>query len=710
MTLEQNLKQEREIQDKIFDSINKFKCFRFNAGAGAGKTYALIESIKYILNTKQLELRKNNQKIICITYTNVAVNEIKERLGNTQFVLVSTIHEMLWEQIKLYQKSELIDLHKEKLEIELTNIQKKIEEYKKDQNLSAIFNDNLELFLSLIQETKHCFYEKRDYSADKFKQCYTSYQSEHAYLSSALNNVSNFKKLVELFYKKERYTNALDRINDPLERKKITILYDSKSNSDQLASMRFSHDTLLEYSLSLVGNYPMLGRILVDKYPYIFIDEYQDSHENVIKLVQILHYYVLKNMKRWLVGYFGDTKQNIYDDGVGSNIQEIHSEIENIDKIFNRRSHIQIIDIINKIRNDSIQQKPIDPSRNKGDIQFFYLKKTDEENKTSKIREFIDQYHRTIPQDEKIDCLIPLNRSLASLGGFENVYKSISDSKIIYYKDINSQLLSHQLEKLHPAVLIFYHLVMFYKKLNDENTTYYDLFGKTNNDITFDNAKTVIDLFSGMKVNTLEELLKNISEIIQSHHVDDTNLAIKYCLNNIFSKLYSEIKKYNSFYTYIRDMIYKTMFEESNEVEELKIENDQKIQTILNVNLTEWLKWVSFINEDRDTNTKVIYHTYHGTKGSEYDNVAIIMEHNFGSTGPGKDKFKNYFSHIQSTSEEQNRKLLDNNYKGQIENTQNLIYVACSRAKKNLHILYLDDICDISEGIKMVFGDINQFI
>lgn len=55
----------------------------------------------------------------------MAVNEIKERLGNTQFTLVSTIHEMLWEQIKLYQKSELIDLHQERLSNELNKIQEK---------------------------------------------------------------------------------------------------------------------------------------------------------------------------------------------------------------------------------------------------------------------------------------------------------------------------------------------------------------------------------------------------------------------------------------------------------------------------------------------------------------------------------------------------------------------------------------------------------
>ncbi|HCK7312808.1 TPA: hypothetical protein N0X28_000412 [Proteus mirabilis] len=58
MTLEQNLKQEHLVQEQIFDAINEFHSFRFNAGAGAGKTYALIESIKYILSRKQPELKK----------------------------------------------------------------------------------------------------------------------------------------------------------------------------------------------------------------------------------------------------------------------------------------------------------------------------------------------------------------------------------------------------------------------------------------------------------------------------------------------------------------------------------------------------------------------------------------------------------------------------------------------------------------------------
>ena len=164
----------------------------------------------------------------------------------------------------------------------------------------------------------------------------------------------------------------------------------------------------------------------------------------------------------------------------------------------------------------------------------------------------------------------------------------------------------------------------------------------------------------------------------------------------------------------MKDVIYKNIIknqsENQSENEQIKEELDQKIQIILNVNLAEWLNWISFINEERDDNTKVIYHTYHGTKGEEYDNVAIIMEHDFGRTRKGEDKFKNYFSHIQCSKEKQEQKLQDEDYKKQLENTQNLIYVACSRAKKNLRILYLDDITnDIEEGLKTLFGKINEF-
>ena len=93
-----------EAIDQIKEKITAKRSFVLEAGAGAGKTYALIQTINYLIETKSKVLSLNNQMIVCITYTNVAKNEIIDRLENNPLVLVSTIHEFLWDCIKLFNK------------------------------------------------------------------------------------------------------------------------------------------------------------------------------------------------------------------------------------------------------------------------------------------------------------------------------------------------------------------------------------------------------------------------------------------------------------------------------------------------------------------------------------------------------------------------------------------------------------------------------
>lgn len=131
MELELNISQEnRDAENAIFKQIQE--CiddntpFVFEAGAGAGKTYTLIQSLKHILSKYGNKLKIHNQKIRCITYTNVAVQEIKERLGNTNLVIVSTIHEFLWEEIKKYQ-TELVNIHNHKLKKEIDVLNSKLQ-------------------------------------------------------------------------------------------------------------------------------------------------------------------------------------------------------------------------------------------------------------------------------------------------------------------------------------------------------------------------------------------------------------------------------------------------------------------------------------------------------------------------------------------------------------------------------------------------------
>ena len=126
------LEEEKQIQITINSHIDNFSHMKFDAGAGAGKTHALKESLLYIVNKYGDKLKYHNQQILCITYTNVATNEIKERIGNSSLVKVSTIHERIWELIKDYQK-ELVQIHQKIVSNELIeNSNNILEANKKD--------------------------------------------------------------------------------------------------------------------------------------------------------------------------------------------------------------------------------------------------------------------------------------------------------------------------------------------------------------------------------------------------------------------------------------------------------------------------------------------------------------------------------------------------------------------------------------------------
>ena len=79
---------------------------RIFAGPGAGKTHFLVENIKNIVMTHPSVAQSSNRKILCVTYTNSAVEEIQRRLDRfSDSVDVFTIHGFIIEHIiKPFQK------------------------------------------------------------------------------------------------------------------------------------------------------------------------------------------------------------------------------------------------------------------------------------------------------------------------------------------------------------------------------------------------------------------------------------------------------------------------------------------------------------------------------------------------------------------------------------------------------------------------------
>jgi DNA helicase-2/ATP-dependent DNA helicase PcrA len=98
--------------------------------------------------------------------------------------------------------------------------------------------------------------------------------------------------------------------------------------------------TLMIQSLAL----PKFRKVLISRYPILLIDEYQDT--NAV-FVDSLKEWFLDRGEGPLIGLFGDHWQKIYGEGCG--LVE-HAELEVIDKNANFRSVDAIVQVLNRMR------------------------------------------------------------------------------------------------------------------------------------------------------------------------------------------------------------------------------------------------------------------------------------------------------------------------------------------------------------------------
>ena len=117
-----------------------------------------------------------------------------------------------------------------------------------------------------------------------------------------------------------------------------------------------SHDELILISEYMFSKYPKLCNVVKDRYKYIFVDEYQDTHSDIIKI--FLNHFN-RGTKNCVIGFFGDTMQSIYDDSV-ENLDKYRENrlVTEVLKVHNRRNPQKVIDLANKLRTDGLQQEP----------------------------------------------------------------------------------------------------------------------------------------------------------------------------------------------------------------------------------------------------------------------------------------------------------------------------------------------------------------
>lgn len=660
----ENKQLELDIQQKINKCLDNFESFCFDAGAGAGKTYALQKSIEHILKTEGENLKLRNQKILCITYTNAAKDEILSRLGKNSAILVSTIHEFLWEFISIQQESLTIE-HKNKIIDELHAIDYKINENSLSSNVVLPEFQNVVCKDDFIKT----FYSYYGTSARDFRDAMKNYDT---YFETYLSNISNFKNLVKDINKKSRLSKTLKDIEDKESKK---IIYNPVQNRDKLENYVISHDTLLLYCKNIITNKDILKRLFSDRYPYILIDEYQDTDEKVVAIIDSIREYS-NSRKKLVVGFFGDSLQNIYGSGVG--ILPKKEEYKSIEKVFNRRSSMQIVELIEKIRNDNFGQQSIYTDFDNGSYNFYIS--GDDFN----IDTFLQENHLI----NNTACLLMKNDDISKARGFDeilSVLKKFPRFSGANFENVSNEFLQKNLQHMGWFLREILTFIDFIQKVRDDNSTVREI-------IQFITSNKLKLTFAVMKqfIGNLRE--PNLSTLSIDRCIDEiTNIQEPISGNDILKKIFSLDDIAENILLNIKNRAYD-YFYNSQDSEESEREMTV-IDEFFNLDISQFIKWYNYIFDDSKQES-ISYYTLHGSKGLEFDNVVVVLQDNFARKN---DYCKYYFENYG------NPDCLDKRF----SEVRNLLYVACSRAKLNLHVIYICSLHEsILENIESIFDDI----
>lgn len=94
----------RRALEAMYACLDAGNSFRLEAGAGAGKTYSLIKALRFLIERNKDIFPKRSQQIACITFTNVAKDEIAARTDRSPMVFCETNHAFCWSLISGIQK------------------------------------------------------------------------------------------------------------------------------------------------------------------------------------------------------------------------------------------------------------------------------------------------------------------------------------------------------------------------------------------------------------------------------------------------------------------------------------------------------------------------------------------------------------------------------------------------------------------------------
>jgi DNA helicase II / ATP-dependent DNA helicase PcrA len=375
--------------------------YRIFAGPGAGKTHLIIQNIKAIVeNSKQI--KSGIRKVLCITYTNAAADEIVQRLGSySKYVVVSTIHSFINEYIFNKFQVQLKSQIKEGFDID---IPKKTHVQSQQEGFTTLSGKSKEEIFEFIK---------------------TNYPqiSQEEYTTLSKRKMTNI--VVDIAPVNKVDSTGNEKVTLITEKLQPELVKAIKDFTWSVAG-KLSFDEILFFGWRLVSEYNLITHMLRVEFPYIFIDEYQDTNPIQNLIVRKI------SEKGVVIVVVGDIAQSIYSFQGASYLDfknfQLPSTLPISDFVIegNRRSTENIIKLLNYLRkNDqTLAKQYCAKNKETNDLVTFIIQKSKKQS-SRPIRDIIGNHTKVLCRkwDEAFGYVSNISEDQKKLlGSISNAY------------------------------------------------------------------------------------------------------------------------------------------------------------------------------------------------------------------------------------------------------------------------------------------------
>jgi DNA helicase-2/ATP-dependent DNA helicase PcrA len=580
----------QEAWSQLQGCLDRRESFIFEAGAGAGKTYSLIQALRYLIERNGTELIRNHQQVACITYTNVATKEIETRTDRHSAIYSSTIHSFCWTLIQGFQPF---------LRKEIPNIEGWPERLKESAKRTVD---------RIIKERVEALGEK---DAD--------------IVAIATSLQYDLKQLETVGTRNVEYSLGHPRAD------KITI--------------SLGHNDVLVLAAKLLEN-EKFRRVLVNRFPVVFIDEYQDT-DNVI--FDALKAHVIGTNGSPLIGFFGDHWQKIYGTGCG---RIEHPKLKPIGKKANFRSVPAIVDCLNRMRPE-LPQEVEDPTAS-GSVVVFHTNEWKGERQTGA------QWKGDLPDTVAHSYLQVVLKKLAETGW--NFAPEASKILMLTHNVLASEQGYRQLAAALPRTESFI-------KKEDPHIAF-----------LVDTVEPVCEAFAKKRYGEMFAVFGAKLQVIGSH-------GDKAAWSEHLASLV-KLRETESIGTVVDHLRKRHLFPmpEAVERKERALEKlgatpaPDEADEITRLRQLRAVPYKQVVALRQFIEEKTPFSTKHGVKGLEFDNVLVVF-------GRGWNLY-NFAQFLEWSGVSGIPSGKTDTY----ERNRNLFYVACSRPKKRLALLFTQEL------------------